>query len=283
MATRMQQRRGTLAEWTAANPVLLDGEIGFETDTNMIRIGNGGTEFLDLPQYAGPQGPQGIEGPVGPIGPAGPQGVQGPPGPNGPAGPNGPPGPAGPAGPIGGGITPGIIMAYAGSGVPSGWLRCDGSAVGRAAYPTLFTTIGVAYGAGDGSTTFNVPDLRGRVPVGYDVGETEFNALGKSGGEKTHILTVAEMPAHNHGGASGSTAPNHNHGLTINWTNTTTATGGTIRVTDVQNATGGGATTTQTTTGNTAPAHTHTIPSQGTGDDHNNLQPYLTTHYIIKT
>ncbi len=53
MATRMQQRRGTMAEWTAANPVLLDGEIGFETDTHFIRVGDGVTAFLDLPRYAG--------------------------------------------------------------------------------------------------------------------------------------------------------------------------------------------------------------------------------------
>jgi hypothetical protein len=57
MATRMlQQRRGTLADWTTANPVLMDGEIGFETDTHMIRVGDGITAYLDLPQYVGPQG-----------------------------------------------------------------------------------------------------------------------------------------------------------------------------------------------------------------------------------
>jgi hypothetical protein len=101
MATRMQQRRGTIAEWTAANPVLLDGEIGFETDTHFIRVGDGVTAFLDLPRYAGPQGPQGAQGAQGPqgvIGPQGPQGAQGAMGARGDTGPQGSTGPAGATG-----------------------------------------------------------------------------------------------------------------------------------------------------------------------------------------
>jgi hypothetical protein len=138
MATRMQQRRGSLAEWTAANPVLMDGELGVETDTHMLRIGDGITPFLDLPQYAGPQGPVGPQGPYGPVGPVGPQGVQGPEGPNGPPGPVGPVGPQGVPGPTGTGITPGIIMAFAGNPAPAGWLICDGAAVSRNTYAALF-------------------------------------------------------------------------------------------------------------------------------------------------
>jgi microcystin-dependent protein len=62
----------------------------------------------------------------------------------------------------------GAILAYAGATAPSGWVLCDGSAISRTDYSTLFTAIGVSFGVGDGSTTFNVPDLRGRVLVGKD-------------------------------------------------------------------------------------------------------------------
>jgi len=81
---------------------------------------------------------------------------------------------------------PGMMSAFAGTTAPSGWLICDGSAVSRATYAALFTVVGVTYGIGDGSTTFNIPNLKGRVPVGLDTGQTEFDALGKTGGAKVH-------------------------------------------------------------------------------------------------
>jgi microcystin-dependent protein len=77
-------------------------------------------------------------------------------------------------------------------------LICDGSAVSRTTYPSLFAAIGIKYGPGDGSTTFNLPNLKGRTPVGKDTAQTEFAALAQNGGEKTHLLTAAEMPAHSH-------------------------------------------------------------------------------------
>jgi microcystin-dependent protein len=60
----------------------------------------------------------------------------------------------------------GMVMAFAGTTAPSGWLKCDGSAISRATYAKLFAAIGGLYGTGDGSTTFNLPDLNGRVPFG---------------------------------------------------------------------------------------------------------------------
>jgi hypothetical protein len=74
----------------------------------------------------------------------------------------------------------------------------DGAAVSRTTYSDLFALIGTTYGAGNGSTTFNVPNLKGRVPVGLDGSQTEFDALGEAGGEKAHVLTIGEMPAHTH-------------------------------------------------------------------------------------
>ena len=65
----------------------------------------------------------------------------------------------------------GMIFAYAGASAPTGFLLCDGSAVSRTTYAGLFSLIGTTYGAGDGSTTFNVPDLRGRFAIGAGTGQ----------------------------------------------------------------------------------------------------------------
>ena len=81
----------------------------------------------------------------------------------------------------------------------NGWLRCAGEAVSRTTYADLFAVIGTAFGAGDGSTTFNLPDCRGRVlgAIGTGVGLSA-RALGDTVGAETHTLTIGEMPAHNH-------------------------------------------------------------------------------------
>jgi microcystin-dependent protein len=78
----------------------------------------------------------------------------------------------------------GVISMYGGSTAPNGWLLCDGSAVSRTTYARLFSAIGTKYGAGNGSTTFNLPNFKGRVPVGLDSSQTEFNSLNKKGGSK---------------------------------------------------------------------------------------------------
>lgn len=80
----------------------------------------------------------------------------------------------------------GSVNTFAGSSAPSGWLLCDGQLVSRTTYASLFTVIGTTYGAGDGSTTFALPNLKGRVVVGYDSSETEFDTLGETGGSKTN-------------------------------------------------------------------------------------------------
>jgi len=77
---------------------------------------------------------------------------------------------------------PGVVLPYAGASAPTGWLLCYGQAVSRTTYADLFTAISTTYGAGDGSTTFNVPDLRGRVPAGKDnMGGTAANRLTAGG------------------------------------------------------------------------------------------------------
>lgn len=159
-------------------------------------------------------------------------------------------------------------LPYAGSAAPAGWLLCDGQAVSRTTYAALFAVIGTVYGAGDGSTTFNVPDCRGRVVAGRDAGQAEFDALGKTGGAKTHVLTEAEMPSHTHGQNP------HNH-LTQRYP---TATGGSTGFTIDTSMSG-------TLADNTLPVKDATAVNQNTGGGgaHNNLQPYIVTNKIIKT
>lgn len=83
----------------------------------------------------------------------------------------------------------GMIVGYGGSTPPLGWLRCDGSPISRTTYANLFNAIGTTYGSGDGSTTFNLPNLLDRVPIG---GQNNY-ALGASGGSKDSIVV-----SHNH-------------------------------------------------------------------------------------
>lgn len=123
---------------------------------------------------------------------------------------------------------PGAVISYAGTTEPTGWLFCYGQAVSRATYARLFAVIGTTYGAGDGTTTFNLPDLRGRAMAGRDdmggaaasrltnagTGNPGINgaALGAVGGTDRHTLTAAQMPSHTHntnvsqGVASGAIA-----------------------------------------------------------------------------
>jgi prepilin-type N-terminal cleavage/methylation domain-containing protein len=84
------------------------------------------------------------------------------------------------------------------SSAPSGYLLEDGSAVSRTTYSDLFAVVGTTYGVGDGSTTFNLPDSRGRVVVNRNTADTEFTTIGQKPGEKVHTLSVAEIPSHQH-------------------------------------------------------------------------------------
>ncbi|MEM9610961.1 MAG: tail fiber protein [Actinomycetota bacterium] len=119
----------------------------------------------------------------------------------------------------------GTLVAYAGQTAPHGYLACDGSAYSRVAYADLFAVLGELYGAGDGSSTFNVPDLRGRVPVGGDrfgpagaAGRiTQFNTnpggLNQTAGTERHTLVTAELPSHTHtdGTLATASAGSHDH------------------------------------------------------------------------
>lgn len=152
----------------------------------------------------------------------------------------------------GGSLKIGTIIPYAGDTLPTGYLYCDGSAISRTTYSDLFSVIGTTYGNGNGTTTFNLPNLKGRVPVGYDSTQTEFDNLGETGGEKTHQLTINEMPSHSHAGkySDSMLASGSNRAWFYD---------------------GGTQTSSQPTT-----------VSTGGGEAHNNLQPFLVVNYIIK-
>lgn len=92
----------------------------------------------------------------------------------------------------------GAQVPFGSNTIPDGWLLCDGRAVSRTTYKELFAVIGTTYGSGNGSTTFNLPDKRGRVSVGRNSSDTSFDILGEKGGAKTVTLTVDQMPKHNH-------------------------------------------------------------------------------------
>ena len=97
------------------------------------------------------------------------------------------------------GAPAGTIIPSGASAAPTGYLACDGSAVSRTTYADLFTAIGTAFGVGNGTTTFNVPDLRGRAPIGSGTGSgLTARTLGASGGAETHQLTEAELASHTH-------------------------------------------------------------------------------------
>lgn len=159
--------------------------------------------------------------------------------------------------------------------LPWNYLELNGQAVSRTAYPLLFAHYGTYYGLGDGSTTFNLPDRRGRTPVGRDVTQPEFDTVGETGGAKTHTLAVAEMPSHNHNGWTGLEDLDHTHiyqqpGLIPSTTYPGGAPGFLVS-----------GMTMADTSGSTS-LHRHSIPAQGGGGAHNNLQPYAVTRFLVK-
>jgi len=96
------------------------------------------------------------------------------------------------------GIAPGTSVEGYWTSVPSGYLIENGAAVSRTDYASLFAVIGTTFGSGDGSTTFNLPDARGRTQVNLNTGDTYFGTLGQLSGAETYTLSVAQIPSHSH-------------------------------------------------------------------------------------
>lgn len=218
----------------------------------------------------------------------------------------------------------GTVNAYAGSAAPSGWLLCDGGSTGvlRTTYSALFAVIGTTYGAGDGSTTFNVPDLRGRVVAGLDnmggvdAGRLSIaNTLGTATGTETVTLATTDIPAHSHANTltnnavtSGSQSADHSHTFSTGGFSADHShnygysffgyTGGGSLTAAVNNgavnATTNGQSVNHSHSGTTAGmsvSHTHSVTSNvtisnvnaGGGNAHSNMQPTMVLNYIIYT
>lgn len=182
-------------------------------------------------------------------------------------------------------IPSGVMMDFAAASAPSGWLACDGSAVNRTTYASLFAAIGTTWGTGDGSTTFNLPDFRGRVTIGAGTGSgLTARTLAATGGEETHALSSGELAAHthshNHTGTTGNESVTHTHQSGI-LTGTTGSTGVVASTTASNNG--------QWNTGTESANHTHSFTSStdststGSGTGHNTMQPFAVVTKIIKT
>jgi len=170
----------------------------------------------------------------------------------------------------GGAMPVGGVQWSASASIPTGWLRCDGSAVLRSQYAKLFAEIGVAWGAGNGTTTFNLPDLRGRSPMG--VGTSPSLSLGGLLGEQTHVLTASENGVHTH----LLTDNGHAHLQQVGGVPAYLGTGGTGR-------TAYGAVTTNSNTRVTTDVAGTGIVVQNSagGSAHNNIHPVAGMYPII--
>lgn len=197
----------------------------------------------------------------------------------------------------------GSITPYTKSNIPEGFLVCDGSEVSRNDYSDLFAVIGTTYGSGDGSSTFNLPSLGGRVVIG----SSQNHAIGASGGEETHTLITDEIPSHTH------TVPAHGHSHNIvlktpqlshtvytqpaySYTAVASAANrgrigsGVNYVTSTKSASmsrtnatiSDHAATACTMSGSITDCAAMTSGDAGSGDAHNNMMPYIALVYLIQ-
>ena len=195
----------------------------------------------------------------------------------------------------------GSIVMFAGRTAPAGWIICDGSAVSRTDFSALFDVVGTQYGEGDGSTTFNLPDISGRLIIG----SSSSHPVASVGGEETHVLTSQEMAEHTHvvgqhGHANGITAttPALTHKITqavFKYNARSGARGGSSSGTykACTGASSVGATRSTSVAVDNHPASDCSVNGSitdcdafdtsvsGQGMAHSNMQPYITLNYII--
>ena len=170
----------------------------------------------------------------------------------------------------------GSLVPYAGATIPTLFLLCDGRAVSRTTYASLFSAIGTAWGAGDGSTTFNIPDLRDRTVAGVG-SDTDFNQLAKKSGASTVALTSANNGPHTHTGTT-STNGHHDHGYSVPYNTQLTHYGTYARV-----AWEGTREIGRRTDGSGNHNHSFTTNSSGSGTPFSVVQKTAAVNWVIRT
>lgn len=173
----------------------------------------------------------------------------------------------------------GEVIEWPSGAIPAWALELNGQAVSRTSYAKLYSTWGALFGGGDGTTTFNVMNRKGRVGVGQDTGDTAFDVIGETGGAKTHTLTQAELPSHGH---SISSDGSHTHAMANSQAIYTIGSGPNQFGNNAVNTLNGALATSSTIAANGAHFHGGATGSVGSGSSHNNLQPYVTTRYIVR-
>lgn len=192
-------------------------------------------------------------------------------------------------------VPPGAIVAHGSTNPPDGYLLCDGSLVSRSTFSALFQAIGTIWGAGDGSTTFNLPDLRDK----FLMGAGGAHSVGDLGGASSFILDIGQLPAHTHtitdpghshvftgtAHTHGITDPGHVHtSLTATATNTAGGAGGTAVAGNTGSATTGVTVNAATGGGSNAPSTTGvSVNATGSGDPVSLIPPFAGVNYVIKT
>lgn len=193
----------------------------------------------------------------------------------------------------------GVVQMYASATPPKGWLACDGAAVSRRDYAELYAIIGTTFGSGDGSSTFNVPDLRGRVVIGAGTGTgLTARAVGDTGGAETVTLTEAEIPAHDHdvtdpGHVHTVTDPGHVHSVTdpghshtapaeSNVVSSGSSGGGVLGGDTGTSATGISIDSAMTGVSIDTATTDLTVDEAGGGGAHENMPPFIALGFIIR-
>jgi microcystin-dependent protein len=177
------------------------------------------------------------------------------------------------------GTATGTILPWSAASLPTGFLECAGAAVSRSTYSALFAIVGTTYGAGDGSTTFNLPNLADNVPVGKSPGK----ALASTGGANTvastgnvggstanATLSEAQLASHDHSATTKSGFPGGPYGISPSNLYTAAGTRSSNTVNNIANAGSGS-------------GHSHNMSATFSGDSTSVLQPYIALIYIIKT
>lgn len=295
--THIEQRGDSAANWASANPILLEREVGWEDDTRKSKLGDGVTHWNDLLYTAA-----GIDATAADVGLdqvdntsdidkplstavstaiAGKADLASPTFTGNPKAPTPAPGDDDTSLATTAFVHDAIVAALAAVALtehPVGSLEFNVSGTNPSTY---LGGTWVAWGSG-------------RVPVGVDVAQTEFDTVEETGGEKTHALTAAELPAHHHsiGGSTGTENVNHSHVAsgTVRYADNTATGGSRRRITAVNEkpATNGNASSAMTmATGGSSANHTHTLPANtgdiGSGTAHNNLPPYITCYIFKRT